>query len=219
MFKVFVAAGAVSALAACSSGVHASAPPNADINKIVGVKSSFGTEFTLKDIPEQHVGAEFFAARTLPSGLSFDPPECAKQALGPAAPPNLQGRMVAVSAEGDGNRFVVIAVQTSTPVPINNPGHHCGKVTFTARNVRGSIETVDTPGIEGAQTLGVHRVLQALAEDSARNTELYHYSAQFGNYEVIVIATPLADVEQSAAPVDAERARDLLVKGVAAVRP
>ena len=30
--------------------------------------------------------------------------------------------MAAVSAEGNGNRFIAMAVQTSEPVPFNDPG-------------------------------------------------------------------------------------------------
>ena len=53
--------------------------------------------------------------------------------------------------------------------------------------------------IDGARTLGVHRVLQALVAGGARTGELYDYSAQFGDYQVIVIANPLVIPEQPVA--------------------
>ena len=51
-----------------------------------------------------------------------------------------------------------------------------------------------------------------------RTGEVYHYSAQFGDYEVIVTANPVMRPKQPVTPVDTQRACDLLVKAVAAVR-
>jgi Domain of unknown function (DUF5642) len=219
MIKVVLAVGSACALAGCASGVQSSAPAKADIGKVVAVKSSFGPEFQLKDIARRPVDAGFFTERKLPAGVNFDPPECGNVVLAPTTPSGgVQGSMVGVSAEGDGNKFEVIAVQTSPAVPLNYPSHHCGTVAFTAPHMRGSVETVDAPGIQGAHTLGVHRMVQALKDDSAHTTELYRYSAQFGEYDVMVIATPLAAEDQPAAPVDTQRARDLLVSAVAAIR-
>jgi hypothetical protein len=80
------------------------------------------------------------------------------------------------------------------------------------------MEVVDAPHIDGARTLGVHRVLQAVMPGGARTGELYDYSAQFGDYQVIVVANPLVAPDQPVVPVDTQRARDLLVKAVKAVR-
>jgi Domain of unknown function (DUF5642) len=232
MFKVVSAVTGVAAvagacaLAGCSPGGHASgasgvsgaSPPKADITKVADVKSSFGPDFKLTDIARRPVDEAFFSDRKLPAGLTFDPPECGKVVLAPPAPEGVEGSMTGVSADGDGNRFVVVAVHATPAVPLNDPGHHCAVVTFTAPHVKGSIETVDAPEIQGAQTLGVHRVVQALNDDAKHTTELYRYSAQFGDYNVFVVATPLADADQPAAQVDTDRARDLLAKAVAAVR-
>lgn len=119
---------------------------------------------------------------------------------------------------GNGNRFVVIAVETSQPLPAPSPGKDCSKVTFSGTQLRGGIEVVDVPHIDGTQTLGVHRVLQAVVGGSARTGELYDYSARFGDYQVIVIANPLVIPGRPVARVDTQRARDLLVQAVAAVR-
>lgn len=81
------------------------------------------------------------------------------------------------------------------------------------------MEVVDAPRIDGAQTLGVHQVLQALAPGGPPRTgELYDFSAHFGDYQVIVIANPLVIPGQPVAPVDTQRARDLLASAVAAIR-
>jgi hypothetical protein len=217
MLKVVLAIASVCVLAGCSSSTGTSST-NADISKVAAVKSSFGTEYKVADIGERAIDPKLLSARKLPEGLSFDPANCAKAAVGPDMPPDLQGNMAAVSAEGNGNRFVVIAVETSKPLPVNDPGKDCSKVAFSGPQVRGAIEVIDAPHIDGTHTLGVHRVLQALVAGGARTGELYDYSAQFGDYQVIVTANPLVVPDQPVAKVDTQRARDLLVKAVAAVR-
>jgi hypothetical protein len=217
MLKLLVTAASVCVLAGCSSGTDTSSA-TADISRVADVKSSFGPEFKVTDISERGIDPQLLSSRKLPAGLKFDPADCAKVALGPDMPPDLHGNMAAVSAEGKGNRFVVIAVETSQAVPFTDPGKDCAKVAFSGGQVRGGIEVVDAPRIDGAHTLGVHRVLQAVVDGSARTGELYDYSAQFGDYQVIVIANPLVIPDQPVTPVDTQRARDLLVKAVTAVR-
>ncbi|WP_322859395.1 DUF5642 family protein [Mycobacterium europaeum] len=216
MFKVAVTVAAVGVLAGCSSGDATSA--KVDIKKVADVKSSFGPDFKVTDIGERGIDPKVLSGRKLPEGLTFDPANCAKAAMGPQMPPDLQGNMAAVSAEGKGNRFVVIAVETSKALPVNDPGKECAKVAFTGPQLRGGIEVVDAPRIDGARTLGVHRVLQALVPGGPRTGELYDYSAQFGDYQVIVTANPLVVPGQPVAPVDTQRARDLLVSAVKSVR-
>ena len=195
----------------------AASPPQADIGKVAGVTSSFGPEFKLDEIAKRPFDSTFFTAHRLPPNLAYDPPECAKPAQTPDAPPGVRGSMAAVSAEGDGNRFIVMAMQMSPPLPLNDPSHHCGKVTFSGTKVRGSIQTIEAPQIDGARTSGIHRVVQMQTPDATRTRGLYHYAAQFGDSEVIVIATPVADADQAAEPCT-DRAGDLLVRAVAAIR-
>ena len=217
MMKVLLATASVCVLAGCSSGSDPSSV-KADISKVANVKSSFGPDYNVTDISERAIDPKLLSARKLPDGLTFDPADCAKIAVGPEMPADLQGNMAAVSAEGKGNRFVVIAVETSKALPFNDPGKDCSKVGFSGAQVRGGIEVIDAPQIEGTRTTGVHRVLQAVVAGGARTGELYDYSAQFGDYQVIVIANPLVIPGQPVAAVDIQRARDLLVKAVAAVR-
>ena len=91
-------------------------------------------------------------------------------------------------------------------------------MAFAGAQVRGGLEVIDAPHIDGTRTMGVHRVLQAVMAGGARTGELYDYSAQFGDYQVIVIANPLVIPGQPVAPVDTQRARDLLLKAVTEVR-
>jgi hypothetical protein len=216
MMRILLAIGCVCWLAACGSGdkVHESA----DIAKISHINSSFGPGFKVKDTPKTGIDPKLLSSRKLPPGLKFEPADCAKFVVGEDIPPGLQGNMAAVSAEGKGNRFIVIAMQTSQPMPFNSPGKNCKQVGFAGRGLRGVVEVVEAPQISGARTLGVHRVLQTAVRGKPRTGEVYNYSAQFGNYEVIVTANPIVVPDQPAVPVDNNRARDLLVKAVAAVR-
>lgn len=217
MLKMWLATACVGVLAGCSSGGDTSSA-KADIAKVTDVKSSFGPDYKVTDVPERAIDPKLLASRKLPDGLTFDPANCAKAAVGPEMPPDLQGNMAAVSAEGNGNRFVVIAIETSKALPFSDPGKDCARVAFTGAQLRGGIEVIDAPHIDGTRTTGVHRVLQAVVAGGARTGELYDYSAQFGDYQVIVIANPLVTPGQQVARVDIERARDLLVKAVGAVR-
>jgi hypothetical protein len=91
-------------------------------------------------------------------------------------------------------------------------------VAFQGGRMRGLIEVVPAPHIDGARTLGVHRVLQTVVEGKPRSGEIYNYTAHFGDYQVIITANPLLQQGKPVSPVDTNRARDLLVKSVAAIR-
>lgn len=210
-----LALGCVFLIAACSSGRP---EVTADIDKVLDVKSSFGPDFTVRDIARTGIDPKLLAGTALPSGLTFDPPDCSRFAVSQQLPQGVQGNMAAVAAEGDGNRFITIALETSEPVPVSEPGNSCHKIAFAGGQLRGLVEVVEVPHIDGARTLGVHRVIQTVAGGTARTGELYNYSAYFGPYQVQVTANPLVQPDKPVAAVDTARARDLLVAAVAAVR-
>ena len=64
----------------------------------------------------------------------------------------------------------------------------------------------------------MHRVLQTVINNQPRTGEIYNYSAHFGDYQVIVTANPLVLPDKPVVPVNIQRARDLLVAGVNAIR-
>lgn len=203
-------------LAACGSGERAEV--SADIDKVVDVKSTFGPEFQVKDIAHTGIDPRLLAGTTLPPGLTFDPADCSKFAISQQLPQGVQGNMSAVAAEGNGNRFITIALETSEPLPLVEPGRSCQKVGFAGETIRGLVEVVEVPRIDGAHTLGIHRVIQTVTDDKPRTGELYNYSAYFGPYQVLVTANSLVQPDTPVVPVDTARARDLLVAAVAAVR-
>lgn len=212
--RAVVALMCTGVLAACGSGGSQSA----DIAKVSGLKASFGPEYKVTEVPSTGIDPKLLAGQRLPDGLKFDPPGCAKFATGQLVPPGTKGNMAAVSAEGQGNRFIVIAVETNEPVPVTEPGPDCKEVTFSGGAVRGTVESVDAPKIDGAQTLGVHRVLQTVINGQPRTGEVYNYSAHFGDYQVLVTANPLVVPDKPLVPVNTQRAGELLVAGVDAIR-
>lgn len=214
--RALVAGTGAALLAACSSG----GPPgeSAAIAKVVDVKSSFGPEFTVTDVPITGIDPKVLAGQKLPDGLKFDPADCAKFAAGQAMPADLKGNIAAVAAEGAGNRFITIAMETSEPVPVADPGIGCRKVGFTGGALRGAVEVVPAPQIAGVQTQGVHRILQTTINGKPQTGEVYSYLAHFGNYQVIVTANPLVDPDKPVVPVDTKRAEALLSVAVAAIR-
>jgi hypothetical protein len=203
---------------AAVAGCQSKAGPTADIAKVADLKSSFGRQFVVSEIPPTGIDPKFLAGQKLPEGLTFQPANCAPFASGQLVPPGTEGNMSAVSAEGEGNRFIVIAVQTNGPVPVSEPGKDCRKVAFDGGMVRGTVEAVEVPKIDGTTTIGVHRVVQTTANGKPRTGEVFNYSAHFGNYQVIVSANPLVLPGKPTAPVNVQRARDLLIAGVNAIR-
>lgn len=204
------------ALTACSGAKPA---PQADIARVVDLKTAFGPEFHVTTVPPAGIDPKKLSGQPMPPGVKVEPPDCAKFANGLAIPAGLKGNMAATTAEGNGNRFIVIAVETSQPLGFNDPGPGCQKVEYAGTGLLGQVQVVESPKIDGAQVLGTHRVVQTLMTDgSPRNGELFNYVASFDNFLVMVTANPLVEPDKPVAQVDTQRARDLLTKAVSAVR-
>jgi hypothetical protein len=209
----------VGALAGCSSGEgEAAEGSSADIARVAELKSSFGPEFKVTEVPITGIDPKLLAAQKLPEGLKFEPADCAQFAAGQQMPADLKGNMAAVSAEGEGLRFIMIAMETNEPVPVVEASDNCKKVNFAGGALRGTVEVVETPQIDGVQTQGVHRVLQTTVNGKPQTGEIYSYLAHFGDHQVIVTANPLVVPDKPVVPVDTARAEQLLSDAVAAVR-
>ena len=204
-------------LTACATGESADLS-HADIAHVENVKSSFGPEFKVTTVRPTGIDPRLLGRQTLPPGMMFDPADCAKGTSQPLVPAGLKGNMAATTAEGKGNRFIAIAVETSEAVPTNDPSQNCHKVTFTSPRMRGLVEVVEAPQIGGVHTVATHRVVQTIVAGKPLTGELYNYVASFGNFLVIVTANPLVLPDKPVAPVDTQRARDLLSAAVAAVK-
>lgn len=192
--------------------------PNADIANVSKVRSTFGPEYKVSDVAPTGIDPKMLAPQKMPPGVKFEPADCAKFAEGQSLPQGLKGNMAATAAEGAGNRFIVLAVETSEPIPLSDPGDACKQVKFLGPGSRGQVDVVESPQIEGARTVGTHRVVQTTVQGKPRTGELYNYVASFGSFMVIVTANPLVVPDKPVAPVDTARARDLLSAAVAAVK-
>ncbi|BBX20472.1 hypothetical protein CRI77_09475 [Mycolicibacterium duvalii] len=208
---------ACAGVVACQSG-QGEDLTGADIARVADLKAGFGPEFTVSSVGPAAVDPRLLAPQTLPPGLTFDPPECADSASERTVPEGTKGNMAAVTAEGEGVRYIVIAVETSAPVPVNAPDGQCDKVTFNGAGLRGLVEVVEAPQIEHTDTVGTHRVLQTTTAQGPRTGQLYNYVAKFGNFLVIVTANPLVVADRPLADVDTARARDLVTEAVGLVR-
>ncbi|MFG1930780.1 DUF5642 family protein [Mycobacterium sp. NPDC048908] len=206
-------------LTACATGQSANQDfSHADIAHVADVKSSFGPEFKVTSVGPTGVDPRLLGPQSLPQGMTFDPADCAKSAGQQVVPAGVKGNMAATTAEGAGNRFIAIAVETSEAVAREDPAQNCQKVGFTGPGVRGLVEVVEAPRIDGVHTIGTHRVLQTVVDGKPRTGELYNYIATFGTFMVIVTANPLVLPDKPVAPVNTQRARDLLTAAVAAVK-
>lgn len=214
-----VAVALAAVLAACANGQPADQDlSRADIAHIANVKSNFGSDFKVSNVGPTGIDPRLLAPQNLPPGMTFDPAACAKAATQQVLPPGVKGNMAATTAEGDGNRFIAIAVETSEAVSVSDPAQDCQKVEIGGPGMRGLVETVDAPQISGTHTRGTHRVLQTTVDGKPRTGELYNYVASFGTFLVIVTANPLVAPDKPVAPVNTQRARDLLSSAVAAVK-
>jgi hypothetical protein len=216
--RVVLAVACVGALAACSSAKSADLS-HADITNIKNVRSDIPSSYQVRDIPKTAIDPRILEPQKLPPQIKFDPPDCAKLANQQVLPSGVKGNMAALTAEGDGNRFIAIAVETSETIPASEPPDNCKKIQFTGGpGLRGLIETVDAPKIDGVATQGAHRVIQTTIGGTTRTGELYTYVARFGSFMVIVTANPLVVPNKPVAPVDTKRASDLLTAAVKAVK-
>ncbi|HUO39735.1 MAG TPA: DUF5642 family protein, partial [Mycobacterium sp.] len=190
-----------------------------DIGKIASVKSTFGPPYKVVTTGPTGIDPRLLARQGVPPGVTFDPPSCAQYAGGQTLPQGLKGNMAAVSAEGEGNRFIAIALETSEPVPYDAAdADKCKHVTFSGGALRGSMDVVDAPHIDNAQTLGLHRVLEVTINGTSRSGEIYDYLAYLGNYLVLVTANPVVVPGQPVGQVNVARAQKLFTDAVGAVR-
>ncbi len=206
------------ALLGCSAngatGASSTSPsPTVDIGKIVSLKQSFGPDFTVQAIDKTAIDPKLLTPLQFQQGLTWDPADCSKYAW--TLPTGLKGNIASVLAEGEGNRFIAMAIETSEPVTVDPAAvDKCRHVSFTGADVRGVVDVVDAPHIDGVQTLGKHRQLQT----AVGSGELYTYVAYLGDYLVMVTANPLPVPNQPVPPVNLQRAQHLLSDAVAAVR-
>ncbi len=213
----------VCALAACSKNQSDSAGKPAanqpvDVAKVFAVKSNFGPEYRVATKGPTDIDPKTLAPPKLPPNMTFDPPECADLATGQRLPPGLKGTAASVLAQGNGTRFTVIAAQNIDHVPEAALPQNCQHVAFTTENASGTVDVVDAPQIQDAQTSATHRQFEVTVKGKERTGELYYYVAYLKNFVVTVSANSVTAAGQAPVPADTEQARSLLTAAVSAVR-
>lgn len=204
------------ALAACS-GSH----KPIDTTKLFNVESTFGSDFKTQNKGPTDIEPKMLGPQKMPQGVTFDPADCGDYAAGSGRPPKgIRGKMSVVSADGNGNRLVVIAMQADKDMPFDaEAANKCKHVSFQAGKLTGYLDEVDAPHIDGAQTAGSHSSIEMTGGDGQQSSrESYTFTAYLGDARVQVTANPLPVRGQPLAMVDADRARQLLTDSVSAVR-
>ncbi len=194
------------------------APRTVDIGKVLSLKPTFGPDFEVITAGPTGIDPKLLAPQKLPEGIGFEPAVCGEYATRQTLPSGVHGNMAAVIATGQGNRFIAIALETSETVSLNPPAENCRHITFSGPNMAGTIDVVDAPRIDGAQTIGTRRVLEATVAGATGAGQLYTFVAYLGRYQVIVTADPLIAPNQPVAAVNVPRAQQVFTDVVAAVR-
>ncbi len=157
----------------------------------------------------------------MPPGVTFEPADCGDYAASSGRPPKgIRGKMSVVSADGNGNRLVVIALQGDKDIPFDAAtAEMCKHVAFQAGKLTGYLDEVDAPHIDGVATTGAHSSIEMTGPDGQQSSrESYTFTAYLGDARVQVTANPLPVRGQPLAMVDADRARQLLIDSVSALR-
>lgn len=190
-----------------------------DTSKVFTVEKTFGQGYKTKTKGPTDINPKMLGPEKLPPGVSFDPAGCRDYVTGGRLPRGTRGRMSALAADGEGNRYTAIAVQADKDVPFDaETAKKCEHVTFEAGRLTGYVDEVDAPRIDGAATVGSHRQIEIVLPSGQRSTEVYSFAAYLGDWLVLVTAGPLAVGGQAPPPVDTDRARQLLTDAVSALR-
>lgn len=192
-----------------------------DTTKLFNVESTFGSEYKTQTQGPKEIDPKILGPQKMPPGVTFEPADCADYAASSGRPPKgIQGKMSMVSISGNGNQFVAIAMQADSDLPYDAAAaENCKHVAFQAGRLTGYLDAVDAPEIDRAETTGSHSEIEVTGkEGQTQSRESYTFTAYLGDTLVQVTASPMAVRGQPPGMVDADRARQLLVDAVSAVR-
>lgn len=192
-----------------------------DTTKVFNVESTFGSDFKSQTKGPVDIDPKLLGPQRMPNGVTYDPADCGDYYAGNGRPPKgIRGKMSAVAAVGNGNRFTVIALQADKDMPYDAAtAEKCQHVSMQAGKISGYLEEVEAPHIDGVQTAGTHSETEMAGKDGQSvSRQAYTFTAYLGDAMVEVKAEPLIVRGQPPAQVDTDRARQLLTDAVAAVR-
>jgi hypothetical protein len=205
--KASTNAGSTSAAASASPPTSTEARQDShDISRIHSLEKSFPPGYTVKRDPSTTMTkeeAEFFGVFS--SNVTFDPPNCKKSA---APLPAVGATTEGLTAEEGEQTIGVGGLQFSEPAPFTPAPAGCDHVTFSASGVKGTADRLPAPAIEGVTTVGTKNHIEITVGGNLNVTDAVIYYAQLSDQTaVIVVGT-----------TDSQLLKDLLVKGVNAVR-
>jgi len=122
---------------------------------------------------------------------------------------------------GSGPGGIVHAVVTGSPTApvIFDPATvaDCGRWSVTSGNTTGTVDLVDAPAIDGADTVGMATVARTVVEGGTETTSTAStFSAYLGDY--LAFVTVVTDPGSPGPALDRDFAAALLVKTVSALR-
>lgn len=192
-----------------------------DTTKLFNVQSTFDSDYKSQTKGPNDIDPKILGPQKMPPGVTFDPADCAEFAASSGRPPKgIRGKMSMVSIVGNGNQMAAIAMQSDQELPYDAAAaENCKQVSFNAGKLTGDLEEVDAPQIDHATTVGAHSQITITGKDGqTQSRETYTFTAYLGTALVQVTASPQQLRGQPPGMVDAERARQLLVDAVAALR-
>lgn len=93
----------------------------------------------------------------------------------------------------------------------------CGRWSVTSGNTTGTVDLVDAPAIDGADTVGMATVARTVVEGGTETTSTAStFSAYLGDY--LAFVTVVTDPGSPGPALDRDFAAALLVKTVSALR-
>jgi|SRR5690625_4571664 len=192
-----------------------------DTTKLFNIESTFGPEFKTQTKGPNDIDPKILGPQKMPPGVTFEPADCADYAASSGRPPKgIRGKMSMVSVVGNGNQLVAIAMQADKDMPYDaSAAERCKHVSFQAGKLTGYLDETDAPQIDHAETSGSHSEIEVTGKDGQQQSrESYTFTAYLGDALVQVTANPQPVRGQPLAMVDADRARQMLVDAVSALR-
>jgi Domain of unknown function (DUF5642) len=211
-------------VAGCSQPAHPVAPAQAspsssqtgpglvDPQRIKRVRSDLPPGYEVADIDGPALISGFWGFR---SGWNATPPQCAALVDPTADPAATQG----VSGSGPGGIvYVVVATARAGTVALDPAlTAECGQWTIGYGRSTATVNLVEAPGIDGADTLGMATEIRTVVESGTEtDSRAQTFSAYLGEHFVFV--TLVTDPGSPDPPLPPEFAAELLVKTVAALR-
>ena len=194
-------------------------PRTADITKVSEVKSSFGPEFKVPDIPKRAIDPKLLSARKLARRADLRPRRTARKfAAGPGHATGLAGQHGRGVRRGQRQPVRRHRGGDLQGAAGQRPGKDCrrwrSRAASCAAASRSSMRRTSTV----TRTLGVHRVLQTVVDGQAAHRRALRLLRSVRRLSGDRHRQSACGARPAGRAVDTQRARDLLVKAVAAVR-